>query len=380
MEQSNPQTVETQNPTEPATQTQLINLNELELDTVLRSKTLGCYKVAGSKAWGRFLSKIPDPEGITIPKKIINNFTLKADFPKIPAEQWSAYISLCFYMCPPGTKKLSTFEHDSQLEVGAYFLRDQATLSKWKIVVAKQIVNGVEVRADLRKTIDIVTGEEYEMFPPVGWLHAGSTHSHNTMKAFYSSIDDTSELSVPGLHIVVGEIDHCAMEYTHIASIVLQKQRKAISLYDVVDTEPKENCPFHPKVLSYIDVVVQKNKKLWAKSDDSPFPRFRGFRGPLDPGSYRHSGQISTTIPVVEDDTGKLNSFYRFLDRNNSDLFDNLDDNVDISTLTDDDLKILASEDKLIETLAELPEDVPDSVIEELILQDLNRMERNDEI
>jgi len=228
---------------------------------LIRSTDNGCYKIFESSAWGRYLVPVDDPDGVKLSKFERNGIQLKKEFPKIPSDLWSRYISLCFYMCPEG-KKLNSTYHDSQLEVQVCLLRDEETLSKWKIVVPKQVVSGVSVKAELAKCIDIETGEKYEQFPPPGWLHAGSSHSHNTMDSFFSSTDDKSELTVPGLHIVVGNIDHKKKEYTYRASVVLQKLRKDVELDDVVEADP-EALEFHEDVLAYIKTVVSANKKLY---------------------------------------------------------------------------------------------------------------------
>lgn len=227
-------------------------------DKIIRSIDQGCFKIFQSSAWGKYLVPVKDPEGIELSKFEREGIQLKKDFPKIPSDVWSRYISLCFYMCPPDSKKVSMAMHDSQLEVQVCLLRDAETLTKWKIVVPKQVVSGVRVKADLTKCIDIETGEKYEQFPPQGWLHAGSSHSHNTMAAFFSSTDDKSELTVPGLHIVVGNINHEKREYTYAASVVLQKIRKEIELDDVCEADP-EGLEFHPDVLGYIDTILSSN-------------------------------------------------------------------------------------------------------------------------
>lgn len=338
-------------------------LEDYEVGTLVRSKSSGMYQINGSKAWGKYLVKTSDPDGTDVSKKTVSNFSLNKNFSKIPADQWSRYISLCFYMCPANAKKLARFEHDSQLEVQVCLLRDRATLTKWKIVVPKQVVTGTHVDADLQKSVDLETGEEYTMFPPMGWLHAGSSHSHNTMAAFFSSTDDASEKSVPGLHIVVGSIDHEKMEYEFVASIVLQKNRKSVELDDVVETEPVPDCPFHDKVLDYISVVLEKNKTFKSK-----------FFGP---GSWASSNvwNMPKAQDPIEDDSGKLNGFYRFLDRNNSDLFDNMPEGVDLFSLSDSEKKAWFKEEVLTEELLRMAED--DSIHDE-IMRDISRMESSE--
>jgi hypothetical protein len=228
------------------------------------------------------------------------------------------------------------------------------------MVVPKQIVTGTHVEADLRQSVDLETGEEYTMFPPLGWVHAGTSHSHNTMSAFYSPTDDASELSVPGLHIVVGSIDHKKMEYEYIASIVLQKNRKSVDLFDVVDTEPVKDVPFHDKVLDYISVVIETNKNLFKRTESSY----------VSSGAHWTSIPTTTNIPI-EDDDGKLGGFYRFLDRNNSDLFDGVPTEINISSLPDNVRKSLAKEEAFDEILFRLEAD--NDKMDEQILRDLEQ-------
>jgi len=347
-------------------------LKDHEVGTLVRSKSAGMYKINGSKAWGKYLVKVPDPEGTDVPKKLVSSFSLNENFPKIPAESWTRYISLCFYMCPANARKLTRFDHDDQLEVQVCFLRDRETLTKWKIVVPKQVVTGTHVEANLQKSVDLETGEEYTMFPPMGWLHAGSSHSHNTMPAFFSSVDDTSELNVPGLHIVIGAIDHQKMEYDFEPSIVLQKHRKTVELHDVVELEPVPDSPFHEKVLDYISVVLERNKRFFQKTE-SPSYKFPRYFGPGS--SYSNFG--SGYHEAIEDENGNLNGFFRSLDRNNSDLFDDVPEDIDLFSLPDNLKKALLKEETLNEELQRLTDD---EEIEEAIMRDIVDLERSSEI
>lgn len=366
-----PNPEKTQDKSDETSEPEPFRLQDHEVGTRVRSKSSGMFQINGSKAWGKYLTKIPDPEGTDVSKKVVNGFSLNKNFPKIPADQWSRYISLCFYMCPANAKKLSRFDHDSQLEVQICLLRDRATLTKWKLVVPKQVVTGTHVDANLQKSVDLETGEEYTMFPPMGWLHAGSSHSHNTMGAFFSSVDDASEKSVPGLHIVVGSIDHEKMEYEFVASVVLQKNRKSVELEDVVETEPVPDHPFHEKVLDYISVVLERNKKLFRSE--------RKFYGPGSgrPGwmsSWPELRTPSVTLDPIEDENGKLNSFYRSLDRNNSDLFDEMPEDVDLFSMPDGLKKAWLKEEVLTEELLRMAED---DAIQDAILRDISEMERS---
>lgn len=300
---------------------------ELQPGEVIRTTKHGVFKVAKSKAWGTYFSPVDDPEGVEVPKKVVEGFVLNENFPKIPAELWSPYIALCFHMCPANAKKLSRFQHDEQYEVQICLCRDMETLSKWKIVVPRQEVSGASVTADLTSNVDILTGETYDQFPPPGWVHAGTSHSHNTMDAFFSSIDDKSELSIPGLHIVIGNIDHDKMTYTHRSSIVMQKKRRIIRLEDVVDVTPV-NLPFHENVLDFVNVVVYANRnrrkfKFPGDEDESSIPVNQVV---TDSDDFVFEEMRSTYYEPLElfDKDGNPTNFFNGLDATNSDLFDDI--------------------------------------------------------
>lgn len=272
----------------------------------IRSKRHGCFVVRNSPAWGMFLQPVDDPQGKRLTNFERESLQLIKDFPKVPPELWSRIIGLYFYMCPPA-EKLSANYHDNQLEVQVCFLRDAETKNEWKVVVPKQIVSGISVKSELNQCIDIATGEKYDQFPPQGWLHAGSSHSHNTMDAFFSSIDDKSELTVPGMHIVIGNIDQTKMEYSYQASIVLRKLRKDIDLDKVVAVNHELELEFHEDVLEYIDTVMTANTKLYAE---------------LGKLSEDKSETGETVELSLFDKDGKPDGFFLSLDKNNSDLFD----------------------------------------------------------
>lgn len=267
---------------------------------IYRTKNSGSYRICSSEAWGHYLMKVEDPQakmieaisehglheleeeeleklleearqgGMELSEFERNGIKLNKNFSKIPAELWSRWIALCFYMCPQTGSRMSSSMHGTQLEVQVCLLRNKITTesglvragSEWKMVIPKQVVSGVSVKAELNKNIDIETGEEYTQFPPEGWLHAGSSHSHNTMGAFFSGTDNNSEVACPGFHVVIGNIDHKNKQYTYASSICLRKMRKEAELEEIVDTAPLES-EFHKDVLGYIDTVVSANKKIY---------------------------------------------------------------------------------------------------------------------
>lgn len=145
----------------------------------------------------------------------------------------------------------NTSYNNSELEVSCLLLRKISDLSQWRILIPTQNVTRGSVNATFDKCCDLVTGEEITQFPPPGWAHAGSSHSHNTMTAFFSSTDDSNELGVPGLHIVLGSLLKYDKSYKAKASIVLRQNRRILDINQVVDTTPQDN-KFHPNVLNYI--------------------------------------------------------------------------------------------------------------------------------
>ena len=238
---------------------------------IVRDESGDCFEIVHSKAWGTTLIPCLDPEGVKISDDDKEGFKQIEDFPRIPATLWQRWIDLCFEFCPPSSNKsfgLGKVGQDRSLEVSCLLLRNEGDMRTWRILVPKQVVGGGSVKADFTKSIDIETGEQCDVFPPPGWLHAGSSHSHNTMHAFFSGTDDKFELGVPGLHIVVGKIDHKEMSYTFEASVVLRENRKIVDIDDYVDMDPenaKEDSTFHVDCLKVISRVTSPARKKKGK-------------------------------------------------------------------------------------------------------------------
>lgn len=280
----------------------------------------GFFEIAHSDAWGSAFIPVENPNSLPITYDEIHSIKLIDNFPKIPALLWSRWIQLVFYFCEQTKNKptiirewntqKATYDYyrvvnnvrhavehplreltnqelynspiasyggylpppsssTAELEVTALLCRKIDDLTQWKIVIPKQVVSRASVFAEISRTIDIETGEIYEIFPPTGYVHAGSTHSHNTMEAFFSSTDDKSELGVPGLHIVVGRVNQERRTYEFKASIVLRKQRKDVAFRDVVDHTPVPGVTYHTNVLEHIKTETTKvyNNNANASSD-----------------------------------------------------------------------------------------------------------------
>lgn len=127
----------------------------------------GCFKPATSRVWGSYYTPIEDPEAL---EDIDLSFQLHHDLPHIPALLWERVIKLFERYLVKNTNKV-----DSSQEAQVLLLLSE-DFSTWKIVVPEQTVNSASVHSSYEPCIDIETGEVYDTFPPVGWLHAGDAH------------------------------------------------------------------------------------------------------------------------------------------------------------------------------------------------------------
>ena len=116
--------------------------------------------------------------------------------------------------------------------------------------------------------VDIVTGEVIAaggVWPPEDEFDAGSSHSHNTMSAFFSGTDDANELGCPGIHAVVGNIDIKNKKYVVLVSMVMDGKRYIMKNDDptksLIDTSIRTGITFHPSVLEF---VTRYTPKAWS--------------------------------------------------------------------------------------------------------------------
>jgi hypothetical protein len=213
--------------------------------SVLRTISDGCFEVYDG-VWGSYIRPCFDPEAnVEITENHLQQFQIKKDIHRIPADLWARWVNLCFYFVEkvPAT-----------VEVSVRILRSNEDPSKYRIVVPKQKVSAVTVRAyDFNQCIDIETGEEFTQYPPEGWIPCGSSHSHNTMGAFFSSEDDKYELNDPGIHLVVGSIDTNKRTYTIAASVVGSGRRFELEYTHLVDALRVEGVTFHESVKDYVE-------------------------------------------------------------------------------------------------------------------------------
>jgi hypothetical protein len=221
-----------------------------EQPTILRTPRDGCFEYY-TGGWGKYLRPIDDPEAnVIINNDDLKTFELKENIHRIPADLWQRWVQLCFYY----VDKVA-----ASLEVSVRILRNEEDPSKYRILVPRQEVSGASVRVDsFDEAIDIETGEPITQYPPVGWIPVGSSHSHNTMGAFFSGTDDKYELGDPGIHLVVGSINISKRSYAIASSVVAGGRRFKVNYNHLIDATPVDDVSYHEDVLSYVTVEKPK--------------------------------------------------------------------------------------------------------------------------
>jgi hypothetical protein len=219
---------------------------------ILRTRRDGVWEVYDG-VWGSYIRPTDDPDAnVVIDEANLKQFELKEDIHRIPSELWAKWVKLCFHF----VDKVS-----SSVEVSIRILRNQDDPSQYRFLVPKQQVSGASVRVENFDTaVDITTGEEIIQYPPEGWIPVGSSHSHNTMQAFFSGVDDKYELDDPGIHLVIGSVDIKNMKYSIAASVVGSRRRFIVEYDKLVDATPIDGAEFHKKVLDYVDTNPPKFK------------------------------------------------------------------------------------------------------------------------
>jgi hypothetical protein len=225
---------------------------EIEVPTLLRTYRQGVFQVYND-TWGSYIAPTYDPDAniVEIKEEQLKLFELNKNINKIPKELWSAWIDLAFHF---------SAKINSNVEVSVRILRSDVDDSKYRFLLPLQEVSGGRVNAgNFQKCVDILTGEKLESYPPIGWTAVGSSHSHNTMKPFFSGVDDQYELTDPGLHIVVGDIKQSDSTYNLVASVTGNKRRFHIKADDVVDLDVDDvTNTYHPNVLEYVSTTFGK--------------------------------------------------------------------------------------------------------------------------
>jgi hypothetical protein len=174
---------------------------------IVRTAWHGTYEIV-SDSWGTRLQRTYDPEGVEVNEDELREFELNPQFAPIPKTLLDRIISF-----------FSSFQIESQV----ILIRHVDDLRIWDALVPRQQNTMGSTSSDKTDLISLTTGEKYTGTPN-GWVESGSVHSHPTMKAFWSGIDDASELKWTGVHITVGG-DWRTKQFTICTSICIGGNR-----------------------------------------------------------------------------------------------------------------------------------------------------------
>lgn len=243
--------------------------------TIIRTKRLGCYEPR-RHAFGGYFLQVDDPDFTPeIDEADISTFHIDPSFPRIPAELWQRWARLCVDLAA----------RQSKLEVSMRLLRADDDPSQYRIVIPVQSVSSGHVDANFDNSRDIETGEDIGLYPPSGWHGIGSCHSHHTMTISFSPGDNQSELSDPGLHLLIRSIDTKTNRYVLDASVTTAKRRFLLDWKDVVDARVVPDITYHPDVMKNITAHVDTvsnwgNQQLQWQLAYGGYMRYGSLSGP----------------------------------------------------------------------------------------------------
>lgn len=214
---------------------------------VIRTKEHGCWAKTTIPYWGVTFQPCADPEGRDLTLQQLCQIKIPKNFPRLPGSLYSSIVNFYKYFSAKGFQ-------GTELEVAVVLLRggDRSKLDQWRAVVSHQGVSKVRVEAKKFPAIDLQTGQLLETIPD-GWYEAGTSHSHNTMQAFFSPTDDSLELKESGIHIVVGELNK--PDFKTLASITYQGKRFIVPTLDLIDATYDPQAEFHPTSLEMVSLI-----------------------------------------------------------------------------------------------------------------------------
>lgn len=109
--------------------------------------------------------------------------------------------------------------------------------NKWAYCVPQQTVSAAAVSYDIAKGATYVVEDNLEAgldkLPEGEWSQVGSIHSHASMSAFHSGVDDKDEFGFDGIHITIGGFNKPVHEYA--CRVMFGKKDFKKTLEEVVD-------------------------------------------------------------------------------------------------------------------------------------------------
>lgn len=178
---------------------------------IIRTQWDGCYELV-KDTWGTRLQRTYDPDGLEITEEELKTFELREDFARLPNKLLNQIISF-----------FSEFSIESQV----ILVRKENDLSVWNALVPRQENTTGSCDSDKTDLINLTTGVPSKNIPD-GWIESGSIHSHPQMQAYWSSVDDASELKWTGVHFTIGG-DWKTKTFTICTSVCIAGKRYVYS-------------------------------------------------------------------------------------------------------------------------------------------------------
>lgn len=254
---------------------------------IIKTKTKGTFK-KHNNVYGEYYKPCIDKEGVD--DSLTDTFYLADNIPKIPNEQWGRILNLY--------KKYKS----SKSEVAVLFYLDLDRLEYKTYVPEQDVTNGsvtFNPKTDF-PMVDIVTGEETSYFTtPNNLSLAGTSHLHPFNLGSFSVIDDTHELGIPGIHILVFYPSNNKQGVT--ASVVAAKTRFIIEdsnyLIEPLDSKAKNLQP-HKKCDSMITRVNALHEFYKGTIDYSKprYPTNRNYNTYQIPSSKKWQDQVDDLV------------------------------------------------------------------------------------
>jgi hypothetical protein len=229
---------------------------------VYRVKGGECVSPVLVPGWGERLAAVKDPDVVSAPFEGVRPTMDPAH--RMPAQLFQDILALYWKLCREGAGE--------EMEVGVLLCRSETPPhAEWTVLVPRQVVGRGALTYDLEDVRDLRTGAKHVGIP-AGLLHVGTSHSHNTMGAFFSGTDDRDERAIPGFHLVIGNIDKTKNTYSSKGRIVDNREFHACKVTDFVDTSTKDahKGTFHQSVL---DVIDASKPVVYQLKDDKPTSR-----------------------------------------------------------------------------------------------------------
>ena len=118
---------------------------------------------------------------------------------------------------------------------GVVILYYNKEVNKWAYCIPEQEVTAASASYEITdKAVYVIEGEYNKSVKSLegdGWIQCGSIHSHASMDAFHSGVDDKDEFDFDGIHITIGKFN---AEKNYSCRFIFSGKEVKMSLSDVI--------------------------------------------------------------------------------------------------------------------------------------------------